>query len=162
MSSWLLVLPLITGVLGWIIHSIAANFFINHFQKIHAHQLLGDSQPNLVKAASKLAVEHLAASKDLEKKASDPETLKKLMPIIEAHIDHFLRNKLQTALPMIAMFVGEKTLQQLKTVFMSELEEIFPDVMKQYVNNLTNESDIEQQLVEKISKVPTARIRQGR
>ena len=49
------------------------------------------------------------------------------------------------------MFVGDKTIAQLKTVFMAELQELFPVIMKNYVANLRNDLDLERIVVEKIA-----------
>ena len=52
---------------------------------------------------------------------------------------------------MIAMFIGDKTIAQLKTVFMAELQELFPVIMKNYVANLRHDLDLERIVVEKIA-----------
>jgi uncharacterized membrane protein YheB (UPF0754 family) len=52
---------------------------------------------------------------------------------------------------MISMFIGEKTINQLKTHFMAELETLFPDVMQRYMGNLKSELDLERIVVEKVS-----------
>lgn len=79
------------------------------------------------------------AFSDIQKKIIDPDNIKKMMPMIEEHIDHFLKVKLAKEMPMIGMFIGDKTITQLKTVFMAELEELFPVVMKNYMKSLQNE-----------------------
>jgi hypothetical protein len=42
--------------------------------------------------------------------------LDKVMPVIDAKLDDFFRHRLTEKLPMISMFIGDKTIQQLKTV----------------------------------------------
>jgi uncharacterized membrane protein YheB (UPF0754 family) len=54
-------------------------------------------------------------------------------------------------MPVISMFIGDKTIGQLKTVFMQELEELFPVIMKNYVANLKNDLDLERIVVDKIT-----------
>jgi hypothetical protein len=39
-------------------------------------------------------------------------------------------------MPMIGMFIGEKTINELKAVFITELESLFPVIMKSYLGNL--------------------------
>jgi hypothetical protein len=65
-----------------------------------------------------------------------------IRPTIEAHIDNFLRHKLSKALPMLSMFIGEKTINQLKSVFMKELEEIFPNVIGKYSDDLFSSAEV--------------------
>ncbi|WP_315814403.1 hypothetical protein [Paraflavitalea speifideaquila] len=52
---------------------------------------------------------------------------------MEVHVDEFLRKGLPKAFPMISTFIGERTINQLKEIFLKELETIFPVVMKGYV-----------------------------
>ncbi len=69
-------------------------------------------------------------SKDLD------HQLDKLMPQIEKQLDAFFRNRLTEKLPMISMFIGDKTIQQLKTVFMEELKQMFPSLMQSFASNM--------------------------
>lgn len=60
-----------------------------------------------------------------------------IRPLIEEHVDEFLGHKLGKEMPMIGMFIGDKTIAQLKGIFMKELAEIFPLVMNRYVSELS-------------------------
>ncbi|HXO76387.1 MAG TPA: DUF445 family protein, partial [Puia sp.] len=62
------------------------------------------------------------------------------------------------SMPMIAMFIGDKTIAQLKAVFMQELEELFPVIMKNYVSNLRNDLDLERIVVDKIAAFSNDRL----
>ena len=73
------------------------------------------------------------------------------MPMIEDHIDDFLRNRLSNEMPVISMFIGDKTINKLKASFMKEIELLFPQVMKQYAGNLKNELDLEQIVITKVA-----------
>lgn len=72
------------------------------------------------------------------------------MPILETHIDVFLREKLTLQIPMIGMLMGEKIIGMVKEVFLKELEELFPILMKQYMNTLQSELDLEKIVTEKV------------
>ena len=52
---------------------------------------------------------------------------------------------------MISMFIGDKTIEQLKAVFMKELADLFPVIMKSYVSHLKNDLDLEKIVVDKIA-----------
>ena len=73
------------------------------------------------------------------------------MPVIENHVDDFLRSKLKDKIPVLSMFIGEKTITSLKEVFMQEIETIFPEVMKQFAGNLKNELDLEEIVIKKVA-----------
>ena len=73
------------------------------------------------------------------------------MPLIEAHIDGFLRVKLAQQMPVISMFIGDKTINELKSVFTAELETLFPVIMKNYMGQLQQDLDLEQIVIEKVA-----------
>jgi hypothetical protein len=74
--------------------------------------------------------------KTWKQKLSDSAQLENLLPLAETHIDYFLRHKLTTAMPMVAMFIGDKTIAQFKAVFMEELKELLPEFTNAYVDQL--------------------------
>jgi hypothetical protein len=78
--------------------------------------------------------------------------LDKVMPVIDAKLDDFFRHRLTEKLPMISMFIGDKTIQQLKTVFMEELRQMFPTLMQSFASNLQKDllEQIENQSLERL------------
>ena len=52
---------------------------------------------------------------------------------------------------MLSMFIGDKTISQLKAAFLMELENLFPVIMKSYLVNLENEIDLRKLIAEKIA-----------
>jgi hypothetical protein len=53
--------------------------------------------------------------------------LPEVLPMAEAQVDDFLRNKLPKAMPVVGMFIGDKTIAQFKAIFMDELQTLLPD-----------------------------------
>lgn len=80
---------------------------------------------------------------EIEQKISDPANVEKILPLLEVHIDTFLREKLTAEIPMMGMLIGGKTISQVKGVFMKELKELFPVLMRQYMTILQHTSDPE-------------------
>ena len=66
-------------------------------------------------------------------------------------LDDFFRHKLSVKLPMISMFIGDKTIEELKGVFMEELAILFPVLITQFSANLNKE--VQQQWQLKFSKI---------
>ena len=91
---------------------------------------------------------------------TNPENIRKILPLAEEHIDDFLRHKLKKNMPVIGMFIGYKTVNQLKTVFMEELETLFPIIMKNYVSNIKHDLDLEKIVAEKIANFSSERLEQ--
>jgi uncharacterized membrane protein YheB (UPF0754 family) len=49
------------------------------------------------------------------------------------------------------MFIGSKTINSLKDVFMLEIEALFPQVMKQFASNMKGELDLENIVITKVA-----------
>lgn len=94
----------------------------------------------------------------LQQKVTDPENFNKLKPEIEKHIDSFLRERLKVTFPMLSMLIGDKTITQLKTAFLNELETLFPVLMSSYITNLQKDFNIEKQVTEKIAGFSISKI----
>ena len=106
------------------------------------------------KGIASAAARQFAAMEGLENQLVKPENFDRLKPVIENHMDDFLRNGLKEQMPMISMFIGEKTVNSLKTIFISEIEKLFPRVIGQYAGNLQKDLPIEKMIREKLDSIP--------
>lgn len=113
--------------------------------------LLPKYQPLIAEQLAEMAGNELFSFSSLKEKATDPASFDKLKPEIEFHIDHFLREKLKESFPMLSMFIGDKTISQLKAAFLLELESLFPVIMKSYLTNLENDFNPKKMIAEKIA-----------
>lgn len=145
MNWMLLLIPIVGASIGWIANRMILNALIK--------RILPQKQAAIANQVGKLASQ-LVSFDEIEKKIAGPEAMDKIMPLVEGHIDNFLRNKLGQAFPMISMFIGDKTINQLKEIFMKEMQEIFPQLMKSYVQNLRSDLDIEKIVAQKIASFP--------
>jgi len=117
-------------------------------------------QVQFAEKLGKLVSDELLSFQDIESKITNPSNIDQLMPQIDAHIDHFLRVKLADQMPVISMFIGDKTIQQMKSVFMAELKELFPGIMKTYMGNLQRDLDLEKIVVEKVKGFSSDKLEQ--
>ncbi|TAE58663.1 MAG: DUF445 family protein, partial [Bacteroidetes bacterium] len=76
----------------------------------------------------------------------------------ETHIDDFLRKKLAESMPVISMFIGDKTIEQLKMVFMAELQTLFPQLLGNYMQQLQTDLDLEKIVTEKVAAFSTQKL----
>lgn len=120
--------------------------------------VLPKNQPQIAQSIGKMVSKEFISFDEIEKKVTNPENLQMLKPEIEAHIDNFLRNKLKDVFPMLAMFIGDKTINQLKGAFLIELEELFPVLMKNYIGKLQQNIQVEQIITEKLSAFSLKRL----
>lgn len=153
---WFYTIPFISAFIHWLTIWMALKLLFHPRQpkRILGFTLQGvfpKRQQQIAESLGRIVGQELLSFGDIEKKITDPQNVQRILPVVEEHIDHFLRNKLKESMPMIAMFIGEKTIAQLKSVFMQELTELFPVIMKNYVAHLREDLDLEKIVVEKIA-----------
>lgn len=149
MNYWLLLIPIFSAALAWIITWIAGRLFV--------YKIIPSRQRELAKTMGKIASQQFSMT-DLEKKLSDPSNIKSVMPVVEEHVDDFLRNKLKAKMPVVGMFIGDKTINSLKEVFLQEIEELFPQVLNRFAGNLGRDIHIDVIVEKKITDVSVSQI----
>ena len=131
---------------------------IEHRLGLTLHGVFPKRQRQIAESLGRIVGQELLSFGDIEETITHPDNVARILPLAEEHIDHFLRVRLKETLPMISMFIGEKTIGQLKAVFMQELEQLFPLIMKNYVANLRHDLDLERIVVEKIAAFSAERL----
>jgi uncharacterized membrane protein YheB (UPF0754 family) len=155
-SCWLYTIPFISAFINWLTIRMALKLLFRPRQpkKILGFTLQGvfpKKQRQIAESLGRIVSQELLSFTDIEQTITDPRHVRRILPMVEEHIDHFLRIKLKETMPMISMFIGDKTIVQLKAVFMKELEELFPVVLKNYVAHLREDLDLEKIVVDKIA-----------
>jgi uncharacterized membrane protein YheB (UPF0754 family) len=155
-SWWFYTIPFISAFIHWLTIWMALKLLFHPRQpkKILGFTLQGvfpKKQRQIAESLGRIVGQELLSFTDIEQAITDPKNVQRMLPMVEEHIDHFLRVKLKETMPMIAMFIGDKTIAQLKAVFMKELEELFPVVLKNYVGHLREDLDLEKIVIDKIA-----------
>ncbi len=156
MNYWLLLIPVISGFIGWVTNWVAIKMLFHPREPkfIFGYNIQGifpKRQEQFAQKLGKLVADELLSFSDIEQKITNPENLKNILPQVETHIDHFLRVKLSDSMPVVSMFIGDKTIDKLKSVFMEELEILFPKMMKEYATSLKSQLDLEKIVTEKVN-----------
>lgn len=156
MSPWFFLIPVLSAFIGWFTNWIAIKMLFHprkptRFLFFTVQGVFPKRQAAFAQKLGKLVSDELLSFSDLKEKISDPGNLDKIMPLIENHIEHFLRVKLSDQMPVISMFIGDKTINSLKTMFMTELKALFPVIMARFADNLQSEIDLEKIVTEKVA-----------
>ena len=157
MNWWLLIIiPLISAFIGWASNWLLIKLLFHPQKPVRLpgftiQGMYPKRQKQIAAQLSALVSKELLSFTELEARITHPDNFKKIMPTVEEHVDDFLRNKLKEAFPMIGMLIGDRTISTLKTIFMNELETLFPVIMKAYMQNLQKELDVEKLISEKIA-----------
>jgi uncharacterized membrane protein YheB (UPF0754 family) len=152
----LVLIPIISAFIGWFTNWIAIKMLFHPRlpKKIMGFTFQGifpKRQHVFAEKLGQLVSQELLSFKDIEAAITKPENIQRIMPEVEAHIDHFLKVKLSKAMPVISMFISEKTTTELKNIFTKELEELLPSLMKSYAGNLQQSLDLEKIVTEKVA-----------
>ena len=156
MNLWLALIPIISAFIGWFTNWIAIKMLFHPKEPkkilgITFHGIFPKRQEQFAEKLGKLVSEELLSFKEIEEKITSPENVNKLMPFVESKVDEFLRVKLSDAFPVISMFIGENTIQQLKGIFMEELKIIFPQVINNHMKHLESQLDLEDIVSKKVA-----------
>ncbi|MEI7628933.1 MAG: DUF445 family protein [Bacteroidota bacterium] len=156
MKITLILIPVISAFIGWFTNWIAIKMLFHpkvpvKILGITFHGIFPKRQKQFAEKLGKLVSQELLSFSDIEQKISNPDNIEKLMPFVETHIDHFLRVKLAEEMPMISMFIGDKTINQMKAVFIKELQTLFPSIMENYMAQLEKDLDLEKIVIDKVS-----------
>ncbi len=163
MNYWLLLIPVISAFIGWVTNWVAIKMLFHprnpvNILGIRVQGIFPKRQQQFAEKLGRLVSQELLSFSDIEEKISNPDNFKQVMPQVETHIDHFLRVKLSDSMPMISMFIGDKTIDKLKGIFMEELETLFPKLMKDYTGTLKQQLDLEKIVTDKVKAFPSDKL----
>jgi uncharacterized membrane protein YheB (UPF0754 family) len=149
-------IPFISAFIGWITNLIAIRMLFHPRKPVNLgiYTLQGifpKRQKQFAEKLGKLVADELLSFEDISTKLSDPEKIRRMIPGIADQIDHFLRTKLPASMPVLTMFISDSTIEKIKPVFMEEMEELLPGLIRQYVDSHREELDLEKIVTDKVS-----------
>ena len=155
MNFWIFLIPIISAFIGWFTNWIAIKMLFHPKEPkkilgITFHGIFPKRQRQFAEKLGILVSTELISFSEIEEKITNPENIKKLLPLVEDRIDDFLRTRLSEAFPIISMFIGESTIGQLKGIFLKELESMFPDLIKSYMKNIESQLDLQKIVTDKV------------
>jgi uncharacterized membrane protein YheB (UPF0754 family) len=163
MNPWLYSIPFISAFIHWLTIWMALKLL---FHPHEPRRVLGltiqgvfpKRKEQIAANLGRIVGQELFSFHDIESTISNPANTQMFLPLIENHIDEFLKKRLKTALPVLSIFIGEKTIRELKSVFMNELEELIPAIMKNYASKFRDQLDLEKIVVEKVTNFSSDRL----
>lgn len=152
----LILIPIISAFIGWFTNWVAIKMLFHPKEPINIlgmkiQGIFPKRQQQFAQKLGVLVATELIHFDEIAAKLKDPEQLQALNPTIEAHIDTFLRVRLKEKIPVVAMFIGDNTINKLKDGMMDEINVLLPDVIDRYTQGLGEKIDIEQMVTEKVA-----------
>jgi len=120
----LLLLPLLVASFGWLISWGFIKIIFFPHQTIHMADRQWQSL--FAKKAGQISIHQILPE------LTQADSFQKILPFIDAKLDEFFKERLVQKMPIISMFIGDKTIAQLKEVFLEELHQIFPALLSEY------------------------------
>src|SRR4051812_29829017 len=108
MNYWLILIPLISAFIGWFTNWIAIKMLFHPKEPkrilgLKFHGIFPKNQKAFAEKLGKMVSEELLSFDDIKQKVANPANVEKLIPFLENHLDHFLREKLKKSMPVIGM-----------------------------------------------------------
>jgi uncharacterized membrane protein YheB (UPF0754 family) len=152
---FLYTLPFISAFIGWFTNWIAIKMLFHpRLEKnILGFKLQGifpKRQAQFAEKLGQLVSKELISFDDIASKINSPQTLEKLLPTIELHVNQFIDVKLKEEIPLLSMFITGNTLDNIKKGIVKEFEVLFPTLVSNMTNNISNEVNIEKIVTEKV------------
>ena len=144
------ILPLISALIGWLINKLAISFALSSVVK---------RQPAIAENLGKFAASQISFE-EIKSKLSSPDNIKNLIPLVEQHLDSFLRERLPKAMPVLSMFIGDSIVNQIKSHLVNELDALFPVLINQYLDNVQKDLDIQAIISQRINSIPPATLQE--
>jgi hypothetical protein len=127
----IVLLPLLVACFGWLISWGYIKILFSPHQSI---RMAGRQWQSLFsKKAGQISIHQILPE------LTKGNRFQKILPFIDAKLDEFFKDRLVQKMPIISMFIGDKTIAQLKEVFLEELEQIFPELLSKFAQSTANE-----------------------
>jgi uncharacterized membrane protein YheB (UPF0754 family) len=157
--------PFIAAFTGWFTTWIAIKMLFHprnpvRFMGVTLQGVFPKRQALVADKIGHMVASELIHFDDIASRINDPEELKKLTPVIEQHLDDFLKVKLKEKLPVIAMFVTGSTLDKIKEGMLEEINILLPDLISRYTDSLSQKIDIRKMVTEKVAKFSSDKLEQ--
>lgn len=152
----LYLIPFISAFIGWFTNWIAIKMLFHPKEPVSIlgfkiQGIFPKRQAQFAQKLGALVARELIHFDDIAAKLKDKEQLAAVSPVIESHIDTFLRVKLQEKLPVISMFIGDNTIGKLKEGMMEEINTLLPEVIGKYADGLSQKVNIEKMVTDKVA-----------
>jgi uncharacterized membrane protein YheB (UPF0754 family) len=157
-NNWIYLIPIIGTITGWLINSLIIRVMLYPANPVKIGGLtfqgfLFKKLQVITAGIGNWANQNFISTETISKKLTSPEAIQKLVPVVEEQIDYFLKTKLAEKMPMISMFIGEKTTGQIKTILVEEIESLFPFLINRFLENAVSDLNIGKLIEEKLNGI---------
>lgn len=156
-------LPFIAAFIGWFTNWIAIKMLFHpklpvRFLGLTIQGIFPKRQQQFAEKLGTLVAKELISFDEIALKINSPDTVKRVLPLVEEKVDHFIKTKLTEELPLLSMFINGKTLDNIKSGIVHEVELMFPALIGQLTEGMKEELDVERMVTQKVSNFSTDKL----
>jgi uncharacterized membrane protein YheB (UPF0754 family) len=155
-SDWvtLTAIPLISALIGWITNYVAVKMIFRprkpwKFLGITIQGLIPRRQHELALKLGETVEKKLVSHKDVQQVLLGPESTRLVLRLIEGQIDTFMTQRLANN-PLIAMFVKNEAVDNIKRLLIEQLEGNIPELMEKLIDGVEDQLDFREIIREKV------------
>lgn len=157
------IFPLIGGVIGWVTNFVAIKmlFYPRNPVKLGLFKIQGvfpKRQKMFAERISKVVSEELLHIDEIKDAIKKPENLEEVYGMIDEKIEVFLKTKLGQAMPLLAMFINDKSIATIKGVLTEEVKGMLPEAIDKFADNLESHFDIQEVVFQKVAAFPVEKL----
>lgn len=160
-----ILIPLISAFIGWITNWVAIKMLFHprepkKFLGITFHGIFPKRQKQFAEKLGKVISTELISFDDIKSKMMQPSTVEKVMPLIRERLDGFIKTKLTEKMPILSMFIGNNTLDQIKESMVEELANSLPEMLDKLGSEMKAELDVEKIVADKVNNFSSDKLEQ--
>ena len=155
---WLL--PFVAALIGWLTNYIAIKMLFNPKNPVKVGPLtiqgiFPKRQKVFAEKIGALVADKLFSLEDIKKNMDIADVNRKVYDVVNAHLDEFLRSKMQMHFPMLTMFMTDGLINQLKELLLNEIEVLLPKIVDSFIEGMEKDIDINKTITDKVSQFST-------
>jgi uncharacterized membrane protein YheB (UPF0754 family) len=159
------IIPVVSGFTGWFSTWIAIKMLFHpknpvRFLGMTIQGVFPKNQALLAEKLGKVVAQDLISFDDIKSKLVNPEMIAKVMPHIRTRLDGFIKTKLTEKMPILSMFIGNNTLDEIKESMVQELGESLPEILSTLGEEMRDHLNIENIVAEKVNNFSSDRLEQ--
>lgn len=148
-------LPFVAAFIGWFTNWIAIKMLFHpklpvRILGLTIQGIFPKRQQQFAEKLGALVSRELISFDEIASKINSPETVQKVLPIVEEKVDHFIKTKLSEEMPLLSMFINDKTLENIKKGIVHEVELMFPTMIGKLTTGMQEELDVERIVTDKV------------
>lgn len=155
-------LPFIAAIIGWFTNFIAVKMLFHPKEPLNlvfftVQGIFPKRQEVLAEKLGEMVARDLFSVDDLLSQIKSADN-SQMMVVVENKLDEFINIKLSTSMPMLAMFLNDEIKSKIKSTLLAEIEEILPEVIENFGQQLKNSVDIKAIVTEKVVAFSTDKL----